>query len=116
MARPRHRTVELRSYDLTDDLQLQIHKGDNWRLSPVRSTVLHFHNCFEIGICLSESAHVCFGDEEMPVRAGDVVCVARNVAHTIWSQEGRQVQSAEYRAATTPVRAKAWNPIVAPLF
>ncbi|MBQ6523308.1 MAG: D-alanyl-D-alanine carboxypeptidase [Atopobiaceae bacterium] len=35
---------------------------------------------------------------------------------TIWSQEGRQVQSAEYRAASTPVRAKAWNPIVAPLF
>ena len=33
-----------------------------------------------------------------------------------WTQDGRQVQSVEYRVGGVPVRSKAWNPVVAPLF
>ena len=85
MGRPKKKRVELRSYDLTDEPHLVVHRGTEWRISPVESLVLHFHNCFEAGICLTESAFVRFGEERIPVQAGDIVCVARNIAHTIWS-------------------------------
>ena len=55
MGRPKRKQVELRSYDLTDELHLVIHRGAEWRISPVESLILHFHNCFEIGACLTES-------------------------------------------------------------
>ena len=90
MGRPKRKQVELRSYDLTDELHLVIHRGTEWRISPVESLILHFHNCFEIGACLTESGFIRFGEERIPVRAGDIVCVARNVSHTIWSAPGTE--------------------------
>ena len=90
MGRPRKKQVELRNYDLTEELHTVIHRGPDWRISPVESLILHFHNCFEIGICLTESAYVRFGEERRAVQAGDIVCVARNVAHTIWSAPGTE--------------------------
>ena len=90
MGRPRKKQVELRNYDLTNELHLVIHRGPEWRISPVESLILHFHNSFEVGVCLTESAFVRFGEDCVPVQAGDIVCVARNVAHTIWSAPGRE--------------------------
>ena len=90
MGRPKRKQVELRNYDLTEEPYLVIHRGAEWRISPVESLILHFHNSFEVGICLTESAFVRFGDERIPVQAGDIVCVARNVAHTIWSAPGTE--------------------------
>ena len=90
MGRPKRKQVELRNYDLTEDPYLVIHRGAEWRISPVESLILHFHNSFEVGLCLTESGFVRFGDERIPVQAGDIVCVARNVAHTIWSAPGTE--------------------------
>ena len=92
MPRSRQTLVEYRKYDLTGDLPLHINQGPEWRISPVPSRVLHFHNCFEIGLCLSDSGFIRFGDERIPFSAGDVICAARNVPHTIWSSPGEGSQ------------------------
>ena len=85
MARPRQSIIEYRSYDFPGNLPLQIHNRMNWRISSVKSSRLHIHNCFEIGLCLSGSGKMNFGEDEVPFRAGDVLFVARNVPHTTWS-------------------------------
>ncbi len=90
MGRPKKKQVELRTYDLTNEPHLVIHRGPDWRISSVESLVLHFHNCFEVGVCLTESAFIRFGEEQVPVQAGDMICAARNVAHTIWSAPGKE--------------------------
>lgn len=85
MARPRQSIIEYRSYDIPASLPLIIHNRMNWQISPVRSSRLHIHNCFEIGICLSGSGSVCFGEEEKSFGEGDILFVGRNVPHTTWS-------------------------------
>lgn len=85
MARPRHSIIEYRSYDFPGSLPVQIHNRMNWRISSVKSSRLHIHNCFEIGLCLSGSGWMNFSEEEVPFRSGDVLFVARNVPHTTWS-------------------------------
>ena len=88
VGRPRQTVVEYRSYELSSDFPLVMRDGEDWRISPVKSNRLHFHNCFEIGLCLSDRGFLCFGEEEHTFRAGDVLCVGRNVPHTIWSAPG----------------------------
>ncbi|MBR1684489.1 MAG: helix-turn-helix domain-containing protein [Clostridia bacterium] len=88
MARPRQPTVEYRSYELPVDFPLQVLSGPEWRISPEPSQRLHFHNCFEIGLCLSDSGFIQFGESRIPFHEGDVFCVARNVPHTTWSSPG----------------------------
>ncbi len=85
MARTRQSIIEYRSYDFPGDLPIQIHNRMNWNISSVKSSRLHIHNCFEIGLCLSGSGRMNFGEEEVPFRGGDVLFVARNVPHTTWS-------------------------------
>ncbi|MBO2516384.1 MAG: AraC family transcriptional regulator [Clostridiales bacterium] len=85
MARPKQSIIEYRSYELPASLPLMTHNRMNWQISPVRSSRLHIHNCFEIGICLSGSGTVCFGEDEFPFHEGDVLFVGRNVPHTTWS-------------------------------
>lgn len=85
MARPRHSIIEYRNYDFPGSLPVHIHNRMNWNISSVRSSRLHIHNCFEIGLCLSGSGRMNFGEEEVPFRSGDVLFVARNVPHTTWS-------------------------------
>ena len=85
VARPRQSIIEYRSYDFPGDLPVQIHNRMNWRISSVKSSRLHIHNCFEIGLCLSGSGKMNFGEDEVPFRTGDVLFVARNVPHTTWS-------------------------------
>lgn len=88
MPRPRQSVIEYRRYDFPDGFPVQIHQRMNWKISSVRSNRLHIHNCFEIGLCLSGSGKMNFGEEEVPFRAGDVLFVARNVPHTTWSNLG----------------------------
>ena len=86
MARPKQSIIEYRSYDFPGSLPVQIHNQMNWRISSVKSSRLHIHNCFEIGLCLSGSGKMNFGEEEVSFRGGDVLFVARNVPHTTWSE------------------------------
>ena len=85
MARPRYAIMEYRSYELPSDYPLRVLSGEQWRLSPVPSSRLHFHNCFEIGLCLSDGGTVQMGGDQMRYEAGCVTCMARNTPHTTWS-------------------------------
>ena len=71
MARPRYSIIEYRNYDFPGSLPIQIHNRMNWKISSVRSSRLHIHNCFEIGLCLSGSGRMNFCEEEVPFRGGD---------------------------------------------
>lgn len=89
MARPRSTIMEFRSYELPSDFPLLILSGDTWRISSVPSGRLHFHNCFEIGVCLSDSGTIQMGSDRLPFEAGCVTCMARNTPHTTWSASGK---------------------------
>ena len=90
MARQKQRVLEYRNYDLPTHFPLVIQAGDEWHISPVQSQRLHFHNCLEIGVCLSDSGHLMFGEELIDFHAGDVTLIARNVPHTTWSSPGTE--------------------------
>ncbi len=46
---------------------------------------------------------------------GDYVAPASIYGTTVWSQNGRHVESATYKTSQVPVKAKAWNPFIAPV-
>ena len=89
MSRPKQTVLEYRSYDLPADFPMFMLAGEHWRISPVPSKQLHFHNCLEIGLCLSDSGVMMLGDEQVPFQRGYVTCIARNVPHTTWSDPGK---------------------------
>ncbi|MDR1641609.1 MAG: AraC family transcriptional regulator, partial [Clostridiales bacterium] len=64
--------------------------GDNWRISDIRSRRLHFHNCFEVGVCHSDSGVLSFDNSEMHFKAGDVTCIPRHISHTTYSDKGKR--------------------------
>ena len=88
MARTKVVISEYRNYELPPDFPLLILDGDNWRISPVRSANLHFHNCVEIGYCRSGRGRLALNREEKPFQAGDVTLIAPSVHHTTWSDPG----------------------------
>ena len=88
MARTKRDVVEYRIYDLPVDLPVLLLTGEQWRLSDVPSSRLHFHNCLEIGFCHSDSGYLRFEDEIVPFRAGDIFLIPRHVPHTTCSSQG----------------------------
>ena len=88
MARLKRDVVEYRIYDLPVDLPVFTLSGDQWRISDVPSSRLHFHNCLEIGFCHSDSGYLRFEDEIVPFRAGDMFLIPRHVPHTTCSTQG----------------------------
>lgn len=88
MGKKKKKAVEYRVYDLPGDFPVVFFHGDEWRISDVLSDRLHFHNCFEIGICHSDSGFLLFDEEVLPFRAGDVSVISRHVLHTTCSARG----------------------------
>ncbi|MDR1530592.1 MAG: AraC family transcriptional regulator [Clostridiales bacterium] len=88
MSRQHKKIVEYRIYELSARLPVLLLDGEDWYISDVKSNRLHFHNCFEVGICHSESGTMVFEDAELPFREGDVTCIPRHIAHTTFSSKG----------------------------
>lgn len=88
MSRPKHTTVEYRNYLLPANFPIILLSGDMWRISDVPSNVLHFHNCLEIGICLSDSGTIEFSGQKIPFKKGDMTFIAKDVPHTTYSSPG----------------------------
>lgn len=88
MARPKTRLSEYRSYELPSDFPILDLQGEEWHISPVRSSRLHFHNYLEIGLCLRESGKMAVEDREVSFSAGTVTVIAPHVLHTTWSDPG----------------------------
>lgn len=89
MARPLKKIIEYRTYDLDPDKPFVCLSGEEWRISDVLSTRLHFHNCMEIGYCFSDSGFLGFEDDvTVPFQAGDIFIIPRFVPHTTCSAPG----------------------------
>ena len=89
MARPTKQVIEYRVYELEPDKPYLCLAGDQWRISDVLSDRLHFHNCLEIGFCLSDSGDLHFeNDMTVPFAAGDIFLIPRFVPHTTCSAKG----------------------------
>ena len=88
MGRPRKAVVEYRIYDLPQDFPIILLDGKDWHISDVKNKRLHFHNCFEIGVCHTDSGTMVFDDAEIHFRAGDVTCVPKHIVHTTYSTKG----------------------------
>ena len=85
VARAKVMISEYRSYELPPDFPVLVLDGEAWRISPVRSGSLHFHNCVEIGYCRGGSGKMIMNRTERTFQAGDVTLVAPHVHHTTWS-------------------------------
>lgn len=89
MARPLKQIIEYRTYDLEPDKPFVCLSGEEWRISDVLSTRLHFHNCMEIGYCFSDSGFLGFEDGvTLPFQTGDIFIIPRFVPHTTCSSPG----------------------------
>ena len=85
MSKKAKHVVEFRIYELPFDFPVLLLDGETWRISDVMSNSLHFHNCFELGICHSDSGTLVFDNERLPFRAGDITCIPRHITHTTCS-------------------------------
>ena len=89
MARPSKNIIEYRIYELEPDKPFLCLSGEEWRISDVLSDRLHFHNCLEIGYCLSDSGFLGFeNDVTVPFAARDIFLIPRFVPHTTCSAPG----------------------------
>lgn len=80
--------TEYRHYDLPMSFPVILLSGDRWHISDVKSNRLHFHNCLEIGICLSQTGYMEFEGTPFAFKEGDISCIPRNFPHTTYSSPG----------------------------
>lgn len=90
MAKRKNTITEYRHYHLPMNFPVLLVNGSEWRISPVRSERLHFHNCLELGLCHSDSGIMEFEGRSYHFRAGDIVCVPRHISHTTYSDPGME--------------------------
>ena len=88
MARQKNTVIEYRDYNLPTYFPILLLTGEVWRISDIPSQRLHFHNCFEIGLCESDGGFMKFGEEMRAFNAGDITLVGSNVVHTTYSSPG----------------------------
>jgi AraC-like DNA-binding protein len=88
LSKQRKKIVEYRIYETPMDFPVILLDGEDWHISDVRSIRLHFHNCFEVGICHSDSGTIVLENSEHQFRMGDVTCIPKHIAHTTFSSRG----------------------------
>ena len=92
MPKKKNIVTEYRNYYLSPDFPIFLLTGDHWKISDVKSSRLHFHNCLEIGICHSESGCMEFYGDAHYFKAGDITIVPKNIPHTTYSSFGSESQ------------------------
>lgn len=85
MAKSKKIITEYRPYELSTTFPVLLLSGDKWYISEIKSGRLHFHNCLEIGICLSHKGFMEFAGKKQEFEAGDITCVPRYLQHTTYS-------------------------------
>ncbi|MBO4416390.1 MAG: helix-turn-helix transcriptional regulator [Lachnospiraceae bacterium] len=80
--------IEYRDYELPIGFPVILLSGENWHISDKRSGRLHFHNCTEIGMCLTDSGFMEYDGEKHAFHAGDITFMSRHVPHTTYSSPG----------------------------
>ncbi|KAB1439927.1 AraC family transcriptional regulator [Candidatus Galacturonibacter soehngenii] len=90
MPRKKRPVVEYRHYNLALSFPVLLLTGERWRISEIKSSNLHFHNCLEIGICLQKSGTIDVEGVSKSFREGDVTCIPRYIPHTTYSSPGEE--------------------------
>lgn len=62
--------VVYRPYNLPTNFPVLTFFGKNWKVTMKQPEFLHFHNCFELGFCLSGSGTIYFEQYKLPFSAG----------------------------------------------
>lgn len=90
MSRKKMPIIEYRHYSLPLSFPILLLAGERWRISEIKSSNLHFHNCLEIGICLEQSGIIEVEGVPISFRKGDVTCIPRHIPHTTYSSPGER--------------------------
>ena len=90
MARPKHKVLEYRNYELTADFHILVLTGDQWHISPVTVKHLHIHNCLEIGCYTEGTFDFYLRDEVVSVAAPAVIIAPANAPHISNPPEGTE--------------------------
>ena len=88
MSKQKKPIIEYRDYEMPIGFPVILLSGENWHISDKRSGRLHFHNCTEIGMCLTDSGFMEFDGEKHAFHAGDITFMSRHVPHTTYSSPG----------------------------
>jgi len=88
MSKPKNRIIEFRNYSLQTNFPVILLSGDEWHISDIQATSMHFHNCLEIGLCEEGRGNLEFMYNVMPFHAGDVTLIGSDVIHTTYSSPG----------------------------
>ena len=88
MARQKNAVIEYRDYELPAYFPIMLITDEDRKRSGIPSGRLHFHNCFEIGLCESDGGFMKIGGEMRAFNAGDLTLVGCNVVHTTYSSQG----------------------------
>ena len=87
MSKKARTIIEHRFYELPTDIPAILLDGDKWYISEVKSSRMHFHNCFELGFCHSGESVVEFDNNTtVTVKAGDCIIIPRHTPHTTYSK------------------------------
>lgn len=84
-----------RHYNLPPSFPSVAFLGDSWILPDTPLEYLHFHNCIEIGHCLSGEGTLYIENKEYTFQAGDICFIPENIAH-ISKSSSNQTSRWEY--------------------
>lgn len=68
--------ISYRPYDFPALFPVLSFFGTNWVVSMTEPTFLHFHNGFEIGLCLEGFGRICFHNYSIPYKAGEFTIIS----------------------------------------
>lgn len=71
-----------RHYNLPASFPCVALLGSEWTIGDTPMPFLHFHNCIEIGYCLSGSGIITIESTDYPYKAGDFIFIAENTNHS----------------------------------
>ncbi len=89
-----HLLLNYRPYNLPVHFPVIAFLGDNWIVSTQEPLFLHFHNCIEIGYCVSGSGCIYLNDLVLPFSKGDFSIIYANAPHI--SVSNQRVSKWEY--------------------
>ena len=81
--------VEYRQYELPADFPIVALTGDNWYLSDDEISRMHFHNCLEIGLCISGEGFLAVENKRFDFSQGDISIVFANSVHISKAHKGK---------------------------
>jgi AraC-like DNA-binding protein len=73
--------IYYKPYSLPDYFPIIALLGSQWKATFRRLEILHFHNCIEIGFCISGSGNICFENSTYHYCSGDYSIIYPMIPH-----------------------------------